>query len=167
VAGLENAGKSVADKRPRMPAPATVGRLLADTFQGTPLARCLAEAGIWQAWDQVVGASIAAQARPSSMRDGILTVLVASAPWMQQLNFLKGEIRERLNSHLGANLVQDIYLKAGKPPRSSQTPQQPPIPDRPLSQDELTAISAIVGTIDDEELRATCQRLLTAHQRRH
>jgi hypothetical protein len=157
----------VADKRPRMPAPAAVGRLLADTFQGTPLARRLTEAGIWEAWDQVVGASIAAQARPSTIRDGVLTVLVASAPWMQQLNFLKGEIRERLNSHLGADLVQDIYLKAGRPPRSSQTPSLPPIPDRPLSPDELTAITATVASITDDELRTTCQRLLTTHHRRH
>jgi hypothetical protein len=150
-----------------MSAPAAVGRLLADTFQGTPLARRLTEAGIWEAWDKVVGAQIAAQARPSTIRDGVLTVLVASAPWMQQLNFLKVEIRERLNNHLGTELIRDIYLKAGKPPRLAQAPSLPPIPDRPLTPDELAVITATVASISDEELRTTCQQLLTTHHRRH
>jgi hypothetical protein len=149
-----------------MSAPAAVGRLLADTFQGTPLARRLTEAGIWEAWDKVVGAQIAAQARPSTIRDGVLTVLVASAPWMQQLNFLKGEIRERLNSHLGTKVVRDIYLKAGRPPRLAQAPTLPPLPDRPLTPDELATIAATVGTIEDPELRSACQRLLATRQRR-
>ena len=152
-------------KRPRMAAPAAVGRLLADTFHGTPLELRLSEARIWQTWDEVVGSQIAAQARPNAIRDGVLTVLVASAPWMQQLNFLKGEIRERLNSQLGAELVRDIYLKAGKPSRPTETSIPFTIPDRPLTPDECAAIAATVAAITDTYLREACQRLLTTHQR--
>lgn len=154
-------------KRPRMAAPAAIGRLLADTFQGTPLARRLAETGIWDAWDAVVGAQIASNARPHSVRDGILTVLVASAPWMQQLNFLKGEICARLNSHLGAELVRDIYLKAGKPSRAAQSQPEPALPDRPLSDAERDEIATTVAALTDPELRDACQRLLATHHRRH
>lgn len=150
-----------------MVAPAAIGRLLADTFQGTPLARRLDESRIWEAWDAVVGPQIAVQARPSSMRDSVLTVMVASAPWMQQLTFLKGEIRERLNQRLGAELVRDIYLKAGKPPRPGQTDSLPEIPDRPLTAAELAEIASTVGNLADTELREACQRLLTTHHRRH
>lgn len=141
--------------------------MLASTFHGTPLERRLAEAGIWEAWDTVVGPQIAGHARPSAMRDGVLTVLVASAPWMQQLNFLKGEIRARLNSHLGAELVRDIYLKAGKPSRTTQSQPEPPMPDRSLTADELSKIAATVASLPDEELRVACQRLLLTHHRRN
>lgn len=150
-----------------MAAPTAIGRLLASTFHGTPLERRLAEARIWEAWDTVVGPQIAGHARPSTMRDGVLTVLVASAPWMQQLNFLKGEIRERLNSHLGAELVRDIYLKAGKPSRPVLSQPEPPLPDRPLTATELNEIAATVAALSDVELRDACQRLLATHHRRN
>lgn len=153
--------------RQRMSAPATVGRLLSDTLRGTPLERRLAEARIWEIWDRVVGQQIAAQARPNTIRDGVLTVQVASAPWMQQLNFLKPEIRERLNRELNAELVRDIYLKAGRPTRQANADPPQQLPDRPLSAAELAEIAATVASITDDELRETCQRLLTTHHRRH
>ena len=150
-----------------MKAPAAVGPLLADTFRDTPLAKRLAEAEIWIAWDRTVGPQIAAQARPSAMRDGVLTVMVASAPWMQQLTFLKGEIRERLNQQLGAELIRDIYLRAGKPSRQSPPNPLPEIPDRPLTTADLAAIANTVAGISDPDLQAACQRLLTSHHRHH
>jgi predicted nucleic acid-binding Zn ribbon protein len=150
-----------------MASPAAVGRLLTDTFHGTPLERRLAEARIWEIWDSVVGEQIAHQARPNAMRDNVLTVMVASAPWMQQLNFLKGEIQGRLNSALGAELIRDIYLKAGKPPRTNQSVQPVNLPERHLTLTEQNEIKATVATISDEELRSACQRLLTIHHRRH
>src|SRR5512137_1414426 len=105
----------MADKREKMPRPATLADLLSASFRGTPTERRLKEGNIWLVWDSVVGKQIAGRARPVSFRDGTLTVSVESAPWMQQLTFLKKGIMEKLNARLGEELVQDIYLKAGKP----------------------------------------------------
>ena len=40
-------------------------------------------------------------------------VNVSSAPWMQQLQFLKPELIEKLNETLGKELVEDIRFKIG------------------------------------------------------
>ena len=66
-----------------------------------------------------------------SFRDGVLTVAVASAPWMQQLTFLKKGMIEKLNERLGRELVRDIYLKAGMP-----QPLPSPDPNRPKNRDD-------------------------------
>jgi len=80
----------------------------------------LEESGIWRVWDETVGRQIAAKARPSRFHDGVLTVMVNSAPWMQQLNFMKRDIAQRLNDRLGKELVREIYLKAGRPAAAEQ-----------------------------------------------
>ena len=108
----------MAEKRQRMKRPAPVSELLAAAFHGKPAEKRLKEGKIWLIWDAAVGPQIAGRARPVSFRDGILTVAVASAPWMQQLTFLKTGMIEKLNGRLGCELVREIYLKAGLPESS-------------------------------------------------
>lgn len=149
-----------------MQAPEPLSRLLPLTVQGTPLAKRLEESGIWIAWDRIVGPQIAAQARPGKMRDGVLTVMVASAPWLQQLNFLKGEILQRLNTHLGAPLIKEIYLKAGTLPRLSVAKAVEPLPEHSVTEQDMIAIKKLVTLLPDPELQELCGRLLTTHRRR-
>ena len=40
---------------------------------------------------------VARQAQPLSLRDGILTIGVASSPWLHQLTLVADELRGRLN----------------------------------------------------------------------
>jgi predicted nucleic acid-binding Zn ribbon protein len=136
---------------------------MADAFRGKPLGKRLEEAQIWRIWDQTVGPQISTKARPSKFADGVLTVVVISAPWMQQLNFMKREISDKLNGRLGTPLVRDIYLKAGKPSR----PQAPKIAEkpvkRPLTEMEEKTIEAKVAMLSDPELRHAFASLLATH----
>src|SRR5262245_22866324 len=75
--------------------------------------RRLAVYRVWVFWDEVVGAAVAARAQPASFRDGVLSVRVGGAAWMQELQFMKEEVRERLNARLGAELIRDIYFVSG------------------------------------------------------
>lgn len=68
---------------------------------------------IWHYWEGAVGSEIAKNAKPISFRDGCLLVAVASSVWMQHLQFLKPEIKERINTAYGSPLVQDIRLRIG------------------------------------------------------
>src|SRR6266478_3429196 len=65
---------------------------------------------LWRFWDDVVGEQIARQAQPARLRNAVLFVTVASHVWMQELQFLKNDIRARLNERLGAALIEDIHL---------------------------------------------------------
>ncbi len=146
-----------------MSRPQEVSALLASVFGGTPAARLLREIVIWQVWDDVVGPQVARRARPAAIRDGVLTVTVASGPWLQQLTFLKGEIIAQLNEKVGEELVREIYLKAGNP-RQVKPPAAPEPPlQHPLTDGEKEAIARQTATIKDEELRSLVAGLLMRH----
>jgi len=146
-----------------MSSPAAVAELLAASFRGTPTEKRLREGSIWLVWDSAVGKQIAGRAKPLSFRDGTLTVAVESAPWMQQLTFLKKGIMEKLNARLGEELVRDIYLKAGKAKLSNPltSPEKPT--RRSLSAEELQKIAKQTDSVADPELRGALAELLARH----
>jgi hypothetical protein len=123
----------------------------------------LKEGKVWLVWDTAVGKQIADRARPVGFRDGTLTVAVSSAPWMQQLNFLKKGIMEKLNSMLGEGLVTEIYLKAGNAERIKR--EEPPSRPRKrsLTEVEQKLIGDRTASVSDPELRETLADLLARH----
>lgn len=155
----------MAEPRPRLPRPLAVTDLLADALRGKPAERCLKEGRIWLLWETAVGEQIATTARPVKFRDGVLTVAVYSAPWMQQLNFLKGEIIRALNRALGEELVREIYLRAGSRPPTTVAGESaaPPKPRRPLSTEETAWVADMTGAIGDHEVAAALGNLLKRH----
>ena len=68
---------------------------------------------IWQLWDRAVGPVIAENARPAGFKGRILLVYANSSPWLQQLQFLKEDIIQKLNDDAGEQLVADIKFKVG------------------------------------------------------
>lgn len=143
--------------------PVAVAGLLDHIFLGKPLEKRLREGKIWQVWDSAVGKQIAVQARPVNFRDGVLTVMVSNAPWMQQLNFMKKGIIEKLNRALGEEMVREIYLRAGRPEALPLEPQLPKRPVRALTAAENAHIADQTADISDPELREAFARLLTRH----
>jgi len=154
------------DKRQRKRFPTPVAALLAETFRGKPMEKRLGEAEIWRVWEGAVGIQIASKARPSKFNDGVLTVVVTSAPWMQQLNFMKRDIVERLNEKIGKSLVREIYLKTGRPPAAESRAAAWKPGKRALTPEETSKIEATVQVISDPELRRAFAELL-AEQASH
>lgn len=150
----------MADRKPGRRSPSALSKILADSFRGKPLEKRLGEVEIWRIWGQVVGAQIAAKAQPSRFTNGVLTVVVISAPWMQQLNFMKRDIAERLNEKLGNNLVLEIFLKAGKPPVPDRTETWVKPEKRELTEEEKEGIASKVAAVHDPELRSQFAKLL-------
>lgn len=70
---------------------------------------------IWAEWSDVVGPTIAAHAKPTRLRRGVLVVVVDGPDWMQELQFLKRDVCDRLNARLGTSAVRDIYLMLAVP----------------------------------------------------
>jgi predicted nucleic acid-binding Zn ribbon protein len=58
---------------------------------------------VQSAWGQLVGAEIAANARPTAERDGVLTVLCSAAVWAAELEMRGEELTELLNADLAAS----------------------------------------------------------------
>jgi predicted nucleic acid-binding Zn ribbon protein len=71
---------------------------------------------IWEVWDSVVGEHIAGQAQPHQIRSMILWVTVSSSTWMQQLEFMKQLIIDRLNERIGEEVIKNIRFRIGELP---------------------------------------------------
>jgi hypothetical protein len=140
--------------------PAAISGLLNAVLRGTPVEKRLDEGRIWLVWEQAVGSRIASHAVPAAFRDGTLTLTVDSAPWMQQLNYLKQELITKVNGELHEEMVKEIYLKAGR----VKVPEPPAAPwvqkRRQLSAEELAWITEQSDSITDPELRAVFERLI-------
>jgi predicted nucleic acid-binding Zn ribbon protein len=140
--------------------PVAVGDLLSAVLRGTPAEKRLHEGRIWLVWEQAVGSRIASHARPSSFRDGTLTLSVDSAVWMQQLNYLKRELIAKVNGELHEEMVKEIFMKAGRvsvpPPAAAPWVEK----RRQLSDDEIAWITEQSVSVTDPELRAVFESLI-------
>jgi predicted nucleic acid-binding Zn ribbon protein len=67
---------------------------------------------IQRAWPPVVGEVIAAEARPTSERAGVVTVSCRSAVWAQELDLMAPELVERLNAALGREAIRSLRCVA-------------------------------------------------------
>ena len=68
---------------------------------------------VWNVWKGVVGAAVAENAQPAAFKGNLLLVHVSSSPWLQQLQFLKGDLIMKLNQALKQTLVKEIKFKIG------------------------------------------------------
>jgi predicted nucleic acid-binding Zn ribbon protein len=96
----------------RMPsgAPSRLGDVLRAALARVPDAERIADHAVWSHWEAIVGPTIARHARPERLRRGVLVVAVDGPEWMQELQFLKHELRERLNARLGRAAVRALFV---------------------------------------------------------
>lgn len=105
---------------------------------------------LWHFWNEEVGDTIARHAQPVGLRAGVLSVAVDAPTWLQELQFLKDTLRERLNQRLGQRLIDDIYFVSGAVAAPTQraaalsAPTLGPVPDQlpPIRNPELAAAFA-------------------------
>jgi len=74
-----------------------VGEVLDKSLKRLDLAPRLDDYGVWPIWNEIVGGTIARNAQPEKIRNGTLFVKVSSPVWMQQLQFMKEMIADKLN----------------------------------------------------------------------
>jgi hypothetical protein len=127
--------------------------LVQENLAGLGLAERLREAEIWRIWPDVVGTTLVSRARPVRIINGTLTVAVSSAPWMQELRFMTGMMKDKLNAALGAEVVREIVLKAGRVDAVAVEESDEPAPIIPLTPQQQAAIEAESAAISDPDTR--------------
>jgi hypothetical protein len=133
--------------------PRPLSGVVQESLTGLGLAERLREAEIWRIWPDVVGAAIAGRAQPLRIIKGTLTVAVSSAPWMQELRFMTGMMKEKLNSRLGGEVVKEIVLKAGKVDLPAVETPEIPVEAIPLTPQQSAWIEEQSSHIEDPETR--------------
>ena len=62
-------------------------------------------------WNEVVGPGVGRRARPVKLRQGVLTVRVATSSWAQQLSMLRDDLRRRLSER--GYTINDVRFSVG------------------------------------------------------
>ena len=69
-------------------------------------------ADVQRAWPDAVGEAIAAQARATTERGGVVTISCSASVWAQELDLMAPQIIERLNGALSGGTVTRLRCVA-------------------------------------------------------
>jgi hypothetical protein len=142
-----------------------VGDVLGNSLKRLELSSRLDEYGVWPIWNDVVGKTIAVNAQPEKIRNGTLFVKVTSPVWMQQLQFMKQMIAEKLNQRLKREIVKNIFFVVGRVDSPSPPETATAVPLAATDQ-EPKIDQRFLETVTDPELRQAFKRLLKSYSRR-
>ncbi len=114
-------------------------------------------------WEEAVGKDVARHARPEMLKGGLLTILVDSSAWMNQLAMLRTTIILQVNSAIGKEQVDDLRFRLGDVQKEAAALRKPPpfIPKKtkPLPE-ERAKIEESIASIGDAAVRDKARRLL-------
>ena len=144
-----------------MKKPQSMHSILEKTLKALEIDVPLKTYSIMGAWKEIVGEPVAIHSQPYSIRNKILFIEVSHPTWMQQLQFLKPTLLEKINHFLGESLIQDIRFRLGKIspilPAPSKTPS---FEHENLDKVTLDQIEHIVQAIDDESIKRGLREVL-------
>jgi predicted nucleic acid-binding Zn ribbon protein len=89
------------------PLSTAIQSLTATLAPATTLAR------VQEIWPRAAGPAIAAAARPTAERGGVLTVTCEAAVWAQELDLMAEELILRLNDALGEKALRELRCRTG------------------------------------------------------
>jgi hypothetical protein len=105
--------------------PPRIGDLLDDAGRRVGVTAPVEKGKLWARWREIVGPDVAAHARPSSLRDGVLRVRADSPAWATEIGYLGDEIRRRANDVAAREIVTEVRVWTG-PSRGDATDPAPP-----------------------------------------
>ena len=143
-----------------------LGEILEKSLKRLDLSGRLGEYWVWPIWNETVGLTIARNAQPQKIRHGTLFVKVASPTWMQQLQYMKEIISEKLNQSLGAEVVKNVFFFVGKIDTEVPGSKAKDIYAPSLSLSESKLDEEHLRSIKDPEIRRALRRLYAAHSRK-
>lgn len=144
-----------------------LGDVLGKSLKRLELAPRLDEYGVWPVWNDVVGNPIARNAQPEKIRNGTLFVKVSSPVWMQQLQFMKELIAEKLNQRLGTQVVKNIFFVVGKiDVDAPEIKAQPAARSESEPQPQPQLDDAFLDSLTDPDIRQAFRRLIKSYSRR-
>jgi len=116
---------------------------------------------IYRTWPRVVGKKIAENTRIETVNRNTLVVNVSSPVWMQELQFLKKMIVEKLEKELGPGIIRDVRFKTGPVPTSEIRVKD--LSRICLDENDRKTAQKASDAIKDPELRKAFQHLMETH----
>ncbi len=133
-----------------------IGDILPKVLKKKRLHIHLEDRHISDAWKKAVGSIISAKTRAYKLKGDTLFVKVSTSTWMQQLQFMKEEIKEKVNAVLEKKPVKNIYFSIGIIGSASPKDKHGMTTDigqYPLKERDKKLIEKSLASIPDEELK--------------
>ena len=138
-----------------------VGAVLADVLASLDVRDRLREYRVWQVWEATVGKILASRTEPVRIENGRLIVRVADSVWMQELQFMKDDLRRKLNRAVGEQVVRSIFLVQG-----TINPRPEKGPERPEFDVDDTLVEKLLPPEVSPEIAEALRRVARARLRR-
>lgn len=91
----------------------SIGEVLFSVLKKKGIPSKIEENALLKLWPKAVGPQIASKTQPDCLRNGTLFVKTISSVWVQQLHFIKEEIRSKLNELSGKSAIKEIRFLIG------------------------------------------------------
>jgi hypothetical protein len=143
-----------------------LGDVLEKSLKRLELGTRLDEYGVWPVWNDVVGQPIARNAQPEKIRNGTLFVKVASPVWMQQLQYMKEMIAEKLNRRLKSEVVKNIFFVVGRVGDETIEGEPKPPPLKPSESPQCAIDEQFLDSLKDPDIKQAFKKLLKSYSRR-
>jgi len=141
--------------------PQSLRSVLEKTLKSLEIDVPLKTHSIFGAWKEIVGDSLTLHTQPRSIRNRILFMDVSHPTWMQQLQFLKPTLLEKINTFLGEPHIQDIRFKLGKISKPPPPPSKTQVwREEELDESTLKRIENLLQKIEDEEVSEVLRDIL-------
>lgn len=95
---------------------------------------------LWKKWSEYVGPTVANVTEPVGLQKGTLFLWVRNSSWMQQLLFLREQIKASINEKLGTRAIRQITF----------TLNRNLVPTDPAQQEELREVIRKLAAEDRE-----------------
>jgi len=140
-----------------------IGEVLATAFKRKKMPVHVTDQHLSHAWDNAVGSIIAANTRAHNIKNGTLFVKVSTSTWMQQLQFMKREIMDKVNAALEKQSIKNIHFSIGDiSPVIHGNEHAPPvnIDLKQLRERDRKMIEESTASLSDGELREIVKRVM-------
>lgn len=150
--------------RRKTSAPLRVGDILKEAMKRRNIPVDIGSGKIVSDWENTVGPVISQQTRPEKIRNRTLYLTVSSPIWMQQLQFMKKELLEKVNAALQKEAVSDIFFNVGVIEHQPAVPKKPDFrldeSSFPLKPRDKRLIKETLSRVKDPELGRIIERAM-------
>jgi predicted nucleic acid-binding Zn ribbon protein len=145
----------------------SIGEVLFSVLKKRGMTSKIEENTLVKFWPKAVGPQIASKTKPDCLRNGTLFVKTISSVWVQQLHFIKEEIRDKLNQLSGKYAVNEIRFLVGHTLAKEKEEENISVAKiTMLKKRDKEMISQCTDALADQELAAILKRVMQTEMSR-
>jgi len=139
----------------------SIGEVLFSILKKRGMTSKIEENALRKLWPKAVGPQITSKTEPDSLRNGTLFVKTVSSVWVQQLHFIKEEIRCKLNELYGKPVIHEIRFLVGHTPAQGKKEKVVSLTKKTvLKKRDRDMIAECTAALADRELAGIFKRVM-------